>query len=284
MSNSERPGMDVLLPSLGKPYGGSVPGGLVTVSAMRTVEEKLFGGLTKRGDFETVIDTLIKRCVSLPDKIKPEDLYLGDRVFLIMQIRAASYGVNYTFRATCESCQGKWDHQVNLTEDLEVREVQDDWEDPFEIELPYSGDNVTLRLFRGTHEKMVVDFVERQHKRVNTKTVGDPAYVYRHALHVVQVKSKDPEQCFGGVDSDIRDTIGPAMQWFEQLVAQDSSEIREAIDSRTPGILLSQSVDCPKCGVENQVVLQMTADFFRSRPSTSSGVHTATRTTARDAR
>lgn len=275
MSIIERPGSDCILPSQGKPYGDLLPNGLITVYSMKTTEEKLFGGLSKKSDFENVIDTLISRCTSIPKDLKPSDLYTGDRVFLMMQIRAMSYGKDYGFRASCPECGTKWDHSVDLLTGLEIRELDDDWEDPFEIVLPHSGDIVNMRLFRGYHERRIIDYVDRQSRKVNIRTAGDPGYIYRLALHIVCVQSKDPKRTFGDKSSNEAETIAQAIQYVGGLDGPDSSAMREEIDARTPGLLLSVDINCPKCGSENNTPLPVTADFFRasSRPK----AHTRTR-------
>lgn len=271
----ERAGQNVVLPSLGKPYNGLVPNGEVTVYTMKTTEEKLFAGLNKASDFENVIDTLISRCTSIPKELKPSELYVGDRVFLMMNIRAVSYGIMYAFKASCSSCRAGWDHQIDLTKDLEVKEVDSDWEDPFEIELPQSGDRVTLRLFRGRDERRVIEFVDRSSRKVNLKSPGDPGYIYRMALHVVGVMSTEAKNSFGGVGIDPADVLPPALIWVENLSAMDSSAIREELEARTPGILLSVEYDCPKCGTDLTEPLPVSPAFFRS--TSSAKVRTTTR-------
>lgn len=263
MSELERPGQDAILPSLGKPYKGAIPGGLVSVYAMRTTEEKLFAGLTKATDFENVIDRLIVSCSSIPKELKPSELYVGDRTYLMMQIRAASYGIMYGFQASCQ-CRAKWDHSIDITKDLEVKELDDTWEDPFTIELPYSKDRATLRLYRGRDERRVIDFIDRSTKKLNIKNPGDPGYIYRMALHVVGVESQDGRSSIGGVDADPAETLSAAMIWVESLYAPDSSAIRDEIESRTPGIILNVQYECPKCGTDISEPLPVSPNFFRA--------------------
>lgn len=275
MALLERPGSSFNLPSLGKPYGDLLPGGKINIYAMKTTEEKLFAGLNKPGDFENVMDTLITRCTDLPKELKPSDLYTGDRTFLMMYIRAVSYGVVYGFEAHCTGCGQKWDHSIDITKDLEVKEVTPDWEDPFEIQLPYSGDRVKLRLFRGDDERRVIKFVDRSTRKVNIRNAGDPGYIYRMALHVIGVTSDDPKRTFGGEDVDQAEILQDAQMWVEKLDAPDSSAIREELDIRTPGIILSVEYDCPKCGRDMTEPLPVSPSFFRSTPT--SRVHTRSR-------
>lgn len=280
MSLIERPGSDFTLPSLGKPYGDLIPGGVVSIKSMTTTEEKLFGGLSKLADFEKVIDTLITRCVKLPKEIKPDDLYTGDRVFLMMQIRNVSYGSLYDFTATCSNCRAKWDRQIHLEQDLTVQEVSDDWQDPFELELPISGDRIKLRLFRGRDERRVIEYVDRNTRKVNINQIGDPGYVYRMALHLVSVESDDDERSIP--EADQSKILPDAIMYMENLAAGDSSAVRDELEARTPGMLLRVENECPKCGEVTDEPLPVSANFFRA--STPRRTHTTARTVSRTVR
>ena len=266
------------MPSKGKPYGDRIPHGLITVYSMTTQEEKLFAGISKKIDFENVIDALIKRCSGIPDSLRPGDLYVGDRVFLMMNIRAASYGAQYGFKVTCPECRARWDHDLDITKDLEVQEVSEDHQDPFEVELPMTHDLVALRLFRGDDERAIIQYVDRQNKRVNIRQIGDPGYTYRMSLHLMGVKSNsDPSTNFDIESCQEKPGAFQALatEYIESLTAQDSSVIREEIDNRTPGLVLAMEMNCPKCDADFPLSLPLSADFFRAK--STSGPRTSAR-------
>jgi hypothetical protein len=191
-----------------------------------------------------------------------------------MNIRAASYGVKYSFTAQCPACNAKAPFEIDLTTDLEVQELQDDWQDPFTVHLPYCKDVVTMRLFRGREERRVILFVEGQQKKGNLTQMGDPSYVYRLALHIVSVVSEDEKRAVN--PGSPRDIMARCIQYVEGLDAPDSSAIREEIDSRTPGLIMSVNLDCRACGNNWDTTMPMSVDFFRSKAR--SGGHTAART------
>lgn len=268
-----RAGAEVTLPSRGKdPQTKDViPGGVLTVYSMKTTDEKLFGGITKRSDFESVVDTLIRRCSNLPESIKPEKLYIGDRVYLMLNIRAASYGAPYTFQVQCQnsSCRATWDHTIDITKDLEILDVSDEHSDPFKLELTNS-DTVTLRLFRGEDERAILNYIDRQNKRVNLKQMGDPGYIYRLALHLCGVDSDDPQGSFTEETFNQPGAfLAHSQEYIESLSARDSSLIREELDNRTPGVKLALDLTCPKCGSEFDIGLPLSADFFRASGTTT---------------
>lgn len=262
----ERPGKQVTLPSLGAPYEGKLPEGTCTVFAMKTIDEKLFAGINKRADFEDVIDQLITRCTSIPKELPPRELYLGDRLYLMMAIRMVSYGIQYAFQANCPSCNARQQYDVNLDSDLEVKYLDEAvWSDPFEVTLPHSGDKVHLRLFRGEDERKILQYTDKQLK--GKAAIGDPAYVFRLALHITQVVSNEADRT---LLPDPKGIINKAIRYVENLDAPDSSAIREAIDEATPGMLMALNLSCRSCGNSFDLTLPMSGDFFRSR--TTAGV------------
>jgi len=241
--------------------------------------------MNKPIDIENVLDTLIRRCTSLPEKMRPGSLYAGDRLFLMMYIRAASYGKDYAFKASCPACRSRWDHKLDILEDLEVKEVGPNHEDPFKVELPVSGDIVTLKIFRGDDERAVIQFVEKQNKKVDVRQIGDPGYTFRLALHTVGVDSRsDPQSSFDEESCSNKPgaLIALASRYIEKLTAQDSSTIREEIDERTPGILLRVDMECPRCGNEFTLAVPLEPSFFRS--GTSSGSRSSAGTVSRPVR
>lgn len=262
---SNRPSIEVVLPSRGLPYDGLIPHGVMNLHSMTTAEEKLFAGISKRADFETVIDNLIRNCSDIPKGLKPEDLYVGDRAFLMMNIRAASYGAMYGFNLTCDNCKARWDHEIDITKDLEVREAPEDHEDPFKVELPISGDTVTIRLFRGYDERLIIKYVDQQNRKVDIRKVGDPGYTYRMALHLLAVDSaNDPNDTFDETTAKGQ-ILGLAMKYIDSLAAGDSSAIRDELEARTPGIVLAVETSCPKCDHAVETGLPITAEFFRAK-------------------
>lgn len=283
--SDNRPGTEVFLPSKGLPYGGLLPNGSVEVISMTTTDEKMFAGISKKMDFENVIDTLIRRCTKLPAEIKPSNLYVGDRVFLMMYIRAVSYGTQYGFKVQCTECQARWDHDLDIMNDLEVRELSDDHQDPFKIELPINGDTVTLKLFRGDDERSIIRYVDQQNKKVNLKQIGDPGYTYRLALHLLGVdSSSDPNDTFSEESLAAKPgaLLACSIDYIDKLAAADSSVVRDEIEARTPGLNMLIEMECPKCLHGWTMGMPITADFFRAK--STAGVRTTARVVPRSAR
>lgn len=92
-----------------------------------------------------VIDTLLMECVrsvgtlGRPKKSLIEAMFLGDRDFLIMEIRRISLGKDVHSTLTCDSCNEKMSMTVDLTRDVPVKKLK-------EIEYTIEGNKVVFTL------------------------------------------------------------------------------------------------------------------------------------------
>lgn len=240
----------IKLPSLGVFYDKTVvKDGQVELLPMSAREEKLIAGL--RGDnVDEIIDTLLKRC--LVTQLDPDDMLLTDRFFLLLALRANSYGEEYNFDLTCASCTNTSKYKVKILSEFDTKYSNELDVEPFEVYLPVTKLKVKFRLLRGKDAKKVKSFVANQSKKgLIDSDGGDPGYVYRLAKHLVTV-------------NDMRvDDILTAMEVISNLPAKDSTIFKNAIDRVTPGMMTNIEKDCVACGFKIRTDLPMTAEFFR---------------------
>lgn len=97
-----------------------------------------------------------------------DDVLSGDRTFLIIQIRVATFGNDLSFSAVCvERCEKKSGYSVDLTE-LPVKTLSPDDLATFAAgnrmttKFPGTGANVVFRLTTGADEKRVVRQANKQ--------------------------------------------------------------------------------------------------------------------------
>lgn len=85
-----------------------------------------------------------------------QDVITGDRYYVFLKIREATFGAEYEFRVQCSRCRSSFYWKLNLG-DLEVKELPEEGRghlvtgEPFEVELP-GGDVVKFHIPRGKHE------------------------------------------------------------------------------------------------------------------------------------
>ncbi len=238
----------VELPSKGLFYGNTCPDGLVEMFPMTGKEEALVAGM-ESGDIAEVFDILLRRC--LKTSLDPDDMLSTDKFYLVLVLRANSYGSHYEFRVRCPQC-GLFQHRsCEVPTDFELLTHKGDGNEPFETELPVSKDRVKFRLLRGRDDKEVLKWRNREMEK-DIPTVGDPSYVYRMAKHIVEINGQKPEN------------IGAAMRWYENLLAGDASAFSNAIDDHISGVNTELGVDCKKCKVHFKTDMPFTAGFFRT--------------------
>lgn len=253
---------EIQLPSKGFLYGQQIPDGMVSIEPMGTKEEKLFSaGSNSAG---TILNKIYESCVTCP--IPLEDLVLGDRLYVLLQLRSISYDNKYFFSYKCESCGNKSEGCLDL-DNLDITTPNEELEDPskFLVDLPILGNTLEVRLLTGRDE----DQVRRYVKQLNSKVPGQGTqseYIYRLARRIVSI------------DGDSKIGIREAMEFVEGIKGRDSLALRDAIVDHDIGPSMQAEPDCQHCGYPNGP-LQVTfeSEFFRPRRRrSSSGEHLRT--------
>lgn len=228
------------------------PGGEVILSPMTASEEKILA--QQKQDRMEMLDTLIKRClVHCP--VPYESFLVPDMFYLLLVIRNITYGPEYSFRLECPQCSVKYTSDLLLPGGLKLRVLgQEDAKEPWEVSLPQSGDRLEFRLLRIKDETEIRRWSREAYSR--TAQVGDPAYCFRLAKHIVSINGKpaDPVE---------------ALDLVENMLGRDSLEFRNAIDKHEFGVQLMLEPECPACSHVGKVRLPFDREFFRPSYSES---------------
>lgn len=237
----------VELPSKGK-FNPEIPDGLVEIYPMTTREEALLVGMGD-GQISDVFDAILARAIKSPE-FDLGDMLLTDKFYLVLMLRANSYGSDYTFSIACPKCGQDIEHTCEIPTDFEVSQGSAEGDEPFEVTLPITKTKVSYRLLRGKDE----DDIDRFSRREKSKGKGDNReYIYRLAKHIVSINGKAPEN------------INAAMEFVSTLLGLDSVEFRNAMDDATPGVDTTLEVECKRCKRDFKVEMPFTAGFFRPR-------------------
>ena len=242
-----------VLPSGGFRYNGLLPGGKVVVHAFNFDAEQILAG---DGDGLTKMSAITPIIADLPGGLPIGNLLSADQFYIVLAARSMSFGVEYSFGSTCPTCGKRETHKFELPDGLPVNRLKEDFQEPFEIELPTSGDKVGLK-FLTVNDEMAVANYARQ-KKLNSIDPGDPGYKFRLAKHIVYVN--DPKT---GVPADIQEAI----DYVTSLDGKDPYTFRRGIEQQQPGVAPLITVQCPdtSCNDVYEITFKMTPEFFRPK-------------------
>jgi len=217
-----------------------------TLRAMTTQEEKILYGSTS----EKALDAVIKACIVEPKDINLDHLILPDKHFLMMQLRIHTYGSDYHVSYKCPYCGHADEYKIDL-EELTVHELPEDFQEPIKFKLPVSGDELAIRLLRGTD----LDAIERKAKRFKrnlSNVTGDITYIFRMVRYIQAINGEELNE-------------GQIQGYVEKMHARDAAYFWHQINKIQVGYDTTVTVDCTGCGEELEFTLPITAEFFRPK-------------------
>lgn len=233
------------LPSRGILYE-DIPAEIVIRNITTTEEKMIFGSSNLKS-----LDDVMNSCIKEPEGLDVDELLTSDKHFILIQLRILTYGSDYNVKNTCEHCGETDTYIVNLLEDMPIDELDEDFEEPFEIELPMSGDTVGLKLLRGND----LEKVNRKAKRIKKRSIGDTGnltYLLRKAQSIVTVNGEELPS-------------GKKQKYVEGLHGRDSAYISSALESIRVGYDNLIFKNCKHCGGEMEFSLPMNREFFRPK-------------------
>jgi hypothetical protein len=237
----------VMLPSRGVFYDKSLTkDGMVEISPWVGRDVKLIAGMTG-GNIDDVIDVLVGRC--LITKIPLSEMITTDRFFLLISLRANSFGEDYSINATCGSCGKTNKVTLKLPSDYGIEYADEKVSEPFTVVLPETGIKVNYRLPRGKDEKLNQAFVEKEYKK-NPNAVGGVGLTFRVANLITSLNGE-------------KVTVDDALLIVDNLPAKDFFVLQDAFEKSLPGIVPVTTKECVNCKATMEVNLPLTPQFFR---------------------
>lgn len=216
--------MEVLLPSKGKGYNLSTENDSVTVKSLK-FEDELSLGSVKKTEYT---NALLSRCVQ---GIKVQDLFLFDKIFILLKLREISVNSNYEINISCEECTEEFTVKFSLDK-FPVKYVDENFDGTLEITLPKIQKQCVLRLPRVRDEKILT-----------SKDLGSHLYKYVESIGEI-------------TDSKvIREAI-------PKLPLVDSSVITANLINPPFGMETDFEFNCHKCGHSEIMRMPLSNDFF----------------------
>lgn len=255
----------ITLPSRGLLYEGKLPGGDLTLKPLTTNEQSIL--YNPGGDPTQKFDQIIQNCV-VNAPIRPDEMLITDRLYIMIVLRTRSFGAEYKFPLRCSACRQQYIQEINLSKDLMMKVYSSGSEDsdpntividsskikePFSTKLPISGEDIDFRLLRGRDEKLIA----KEAKRMLLQSIdpSDPSYFMRVSLMIQSVNGQE---------------LNPTqkLMYVKKMDAGDVEHLCAEAEEVEPGINMAITSTCRACGfVDEEIGLPFTAEFFRPRRS-----------------
>lgn len=239
----------------------------------------------------TVIDALFNRIIKT--NIDPKHLTVSDRNFIMIYVRAQSYGSEYTFKFNCNNtnCNKVIKKKIDLGELPityldEIHNVKK-LKEPFSCKLSMSGATVLYNLSRGINESEAAADRYKKRLRKELEAKAKNSYIVKeNGRNIMQ--NVDPFE-EGLTDTKLaeeeeRDTLYDILsrnvvqisrgkekysnrseveQVLRNMVGGDVSELQQYMKEADSGIDMDIKVKCPSCKTMNTFVIPFTESFFR---------------------
>ena len=196
-----------------------------------------------------VLDRLLQSVI-IDKKIKPEHLLVGDRNAIVIAVRIAGYGNEYTTSITCPACS----HKQKKTFDLfnynmhsgdETGEIVTNNNDgSFTTTLPKTGLEVNFRLMTGRDEKSLTSGMKQDRQ----KNSHEQNITRQLRSMLLSVNGNSTSQALNYL--------------IDNIPSLDSRHLRMAYKSAAPNVELKDNFICEACDHEQEMEVPLTADFF----------------------
>lgn len=234
----------------------------VVIDEMTGIDEENLASPKARNNASKAVTLLLRRCIqeipgvmprksnrmSLCDESLVRDMFVADRDFLMLCIRALSSKSELPMHFFCISCATSQEVEIPL-DTLDVYE----WDDtPAEL---------TIEMPKGFYDQL-----DNQYK--NKMVWGFPRGKDQEKLSQLQ-----PHQAGSGVIVSTLKSVEnmehlPTMEDVRRLPLRDRQVIAETITDNHVGVSNSAIVSCPSCSAENTVEVDFTGFFSLDRHKT----------------
>jgi len=241
---------DLILPSKGIPYGGSLPDGKVKIRMMKVSDTKLLFS-SSVSHYERLNQLLTRILIDCP--LNVESFTLADKFYIIVQSRILSLDNIYKCRISCPSCQ----YINNLQIDLEQLDVKNMTEEQMtqKVTLPISGREFTLKQMLVSDELSSSKYLisEKARAEKDGRKVGEEELIsYTLACQTESIS---------GLDKD----MSTKLEFINNMVSRDYEAVQKAIKQMEFGINIDLFSPCTKCSYEINFSLPFDAEFFRPK-------------------
>jgi len=196
---------------------------------------------------EQALDDLISSSV-LSEGFNIDDLYIYDRMFLLMEIRKKTKGDILEFRMNCPKCSSQSLNRVDLNQ-LELKNLEN--ED--NVIVDFDKIKVHLRHIKRSHQK------EDIKPSYFPKNLSDTqrAYIFQVMFHACAI---DKIETPSGIDENI--SMKDRIYFIESIPIQQMEILKDKLDEMAFGWKLENKMTCVHCGHETIEPVPIQQNFF----------------------
>jgi transcription elongation factor Elf1/ribosomal protein L28 len=196
---------------------------------------------------EQALDDLISSSV-LSEGFSSDELYIYDRMYLLMELRKKTKGEILEFKIDCPKCKSQSINRVNLDE-LEMKQLED-----VNDQLVDFGDvKVYLRHMKRKHQKR--DITPNLFPKKLTST--QQGYIFQVLFHACAINKIETPK---GIDENI--DMKNRIFFIENIPMQQMEMIKNTVESMEFGWKLENKIQCPHCGHEESEEIPIQQNFF----------------------
>jgi len=197
---------------------------------------------------EIGMDEMISTSV-ISEDFKPMNLYIQDRFYLLLEIRKASKGSEYSFTNNCEHCGGQSKQNIDLNT-LNVKKLPEKIDNVVEI-----NENLCIEfdLLKREHQHnaMVKVLADKTIENENLKVVEIGTFVYAYSIKKITVPQ-----------GDIIPSIEEAYYLLDNLNIEGTDKISKFFESIDFGIEMSYEKECPHCKEKEKIEIPLDKMFY----------------------
>jgi len=229
------------LPSRGLVYP---EGTMIEARPLKVIEVKKLASITgENADY--VINDIVKRCVRVQGIAGTEEIYLADKIYLILWMRAVTYrDSSYTVGFTCPKCEKSSNYHFEV-KNLDVNYLKDEYNPDTKIELE-SGEYIGLRHLKIKDEMEIERFV-----KINQKVLGE-----------IDVELLALACMITNINGDISKRLLDKYNYVLEFTPGDLSQVTTYIEKYSIGIEEKMTVECSECGGFVPMDVVFRSDFF----------------------
>jgi hypothetical protein len=250
------PYQTVELPSRGKFYkhNPALADGKVNIREYCAQEESMLAQMNQQ-NVQQVLNNMIDNCLQ-GDAVTADELTTEDAFYLLVWLRANSYGPSYDISITCPftDCNHEDMYTINLSK-LTINVMTDeDPDEPITVKLPKTGLNVEVRCMRRSMEIQAAKRATHL-KQMKGLHKGDVSDLLKRAYSISKVVQ--------GNGKDTSDRLEIEELCLKYLPAADSLIIDQTLAKFEHGVDVNVEVTCHACSRQIFTVVPPGPEFFR---------------------